>query len=393
VPIQYLDSLHCKTMLTQSTPRAPLRRSAAKPSTAAVAFLVASLIGSSATFADEPRFGVNRVNLAWVSSDARRQILDQMAAAGVKFVRLSLTPPFEESLDAVRIAHERGMRVLLEISLSNKDFYPPGAKRRPGFGRVWDMYRLSDIDPEKFRTVLRAAFRRIDELGVALDAVQPGNEINWGGYNGDLAVYPKANVRTARSLNDVNNRSSLERGADKYVLIARIVREELAATQNSKQAKVVSAGLSDMPAEFADKRGIERLDSTEFAEILRARGIEDYIDAYGVHLYPSVSASPKVRRQHIESAMSFCAAPENGKSCWVTEWGVANTSNVCPPDDTGREQVVHELREVFEEFMHAKRLSAALYFDWDSKTPYSVWRCDALTPAGRAAVVPSPSAQ
>ena len=384
-----LDFLRRDTVPTRSTSRTFLCRDATKGAMAAIAFLAASLIGSWAAHANEPRFGINRVNLAWASPDARRQILDDMAAAGVKIVRLSLTPPVEKSLDAVRIAHQHGMRILLEIPLSNKAFYPPGTEKRPGFGRVWDIYRLSDIDPDKFRPIIRAAFRRIDELGITLDAVQPGNEINWGGYNGDLTVYPKANIRTARSLSDVKNRPGLEKGADKYVLVTKIVREELEATQRNRKAKVVSAGLSDMPAEYADKRGIERLDSIEFMEILRARGIDDHIDAYGVHLYPSIGASPELRRQHIEAAMSFCAAPERGKPCWITEWGVANTSNTCPTDDAKREQVVHEIRGVFEEFMRVGRLSTALYFDWDSKTPYSVWRCDALTSAGRAAVAPS----
>ncbi len=139
----------------------------------------------------ETRFGVNRMNMAWLPAAEREKIFDQMVENGVTAVRLSLSRPIDKSIDAVRLAHEKNLSILLEISLNNADFYPAGTKPRSGRGRIWDMYRLSDIEPERFQTVIAAALQKIDALGVPLVGVETGNEINWGAYNGDLAILPK----------------------------------------------------------------------------------------------------------------------------------------------------------------------------------------------------------
>ncbi len=134
-----------------------------------------------------------------------------MVENGVVAVRLSLTRPLDQSIDAVRLAHEKGLAILLEISLNNADFYPEGTKPRSGRGRIWDMYRLSDISPEHFQQAMGDALQKIDALGVPLVAVEPGNEINWGAYNGDLAILPKEKMKTARSLSEMDELSLVEK--------------------------------------------------------------------------------------------------------------------------------------------------------------------------------------
>ncbi|WP_244519929.1 MULTISPECIES: hypothetical protein [unclassified Ensifer] len=64
------------------------------------------------------------------------------------------------------------------------------------------MYQLSDISPELYLTGIGDVLQRIDRVGLPLVAVEPGNEINWGAYDGDLDILPEVNVRTARSLAD-----------------------------------------------------------------------------------------------------------------------------------------------------------------------------------------------
>lgn len=351
--------------------------------------LAAGLFSASPADGQETRFGMNRVNLAWVPPPARQQILDAMADHGIDLVRLSLTPPFEASIDALRLAHHNGMRILLEVPLSNRDFYPADAVKRSGHGRIWDIHRLSDIDPETFRLAFRDALQRIDALGITLLAVQPGNELNLGGYNGDLHVYARDNMRTARTHAELTNRSAFERGIEKYVAILQIVRKEIEGSSASRQAKIISAGISDMGGAAADERGMERVDAGEFVAILRAAGIEKHIDAYGVHMYPSHVQSADARRRHVSSVLSVCKAPPHGKPCWITEWGIANISDQCPLPDGDREEVIREVRDLFKPLIDQERLSLAFYFDWDSDTPYSVWRCATLTPAGIAAISPA----
>ncbi len=81
----------------------------------------------------------------------------------------------------------------------------------------------------------------------------------------------------------------------------------------------------------------------------------------------------------------FCGGVD-GKPCWITEWGFANTSKACPANDNNREQLVEKTRDRFRQMMDSGQIAAAYYFDWDAST-YGVWRCGALTPAGKAATV------
>lgn len=345
---------------------------------------------------DEPRFGINRVNIAWLSASERRERLDDMAAAGVALVRLSLSEPYAASFDALRIADAHGMRILLEIPLTRGDFVRAGAQRRSGQGRAWDVYGLSDIELATFRNKLRKALRTIDSLGISLAAIELGNEINWAPFNGDLHVHPEPGVRTARSVSELQDRYTFERGLDTYVMLTAITRYELRGTRHNREAQIISAGLSDISASLADRHGLERLDAADVIEMLRARGIDPFVDAYGMHLYPDADGTEEARERRILSLLSFCRQSQRqqqgqglGRPCSITEWGLPNTSDACPLDDERRARTVAHVREVFEALMVADRLTTAYYYDWDSETPYSVWRCGRLTAAGRAAVIPA----
>lgn len=334
-----------------------------------------------------PRMGINRVNLGWLSRPEQERVLAAMAASGVTHVRLSLSRPVDRSIEALEIADRLGLRILLEIQLGNKDYYPDRTQPRTGFGRIWDVHRLSDLDLDRYREHLRAALRRIDAIGIRLDAVEPGNEINYSAYNGDLVVYATPGRRTPRGVAEVANRAAFERGLDAYVGAVSITRDEVRATTHSRDAAIVSAGLSDVGVGEADSRGMERLDPGEFITLLRERGLDDVVDAYGIHLYPGRKRHAALMRD-VTALLDFCQPRDTGKPCWVTEWGLANTERACPVDDREREAAIRTVRRAFDQLVDQQRLDAAFYYDWDTQPAYSVWRCGALSPAGVAAIEP-----
>ncbi|WP_408642486.1 glycoside hydrolase [Sinorhizobium chiapasense] len=334
------------------------------------------------------RIGINRVNLGWQSHGEQERILKDIAASGATDVRLSLSRPVDKSIEALAIASRLGLGILLEIQLANKSYYPESVSPRTGFGRIWDIHRLSDLDLDRYRKGLREALQRIDALGIRLEAIEPGNEINYAGYNGDLAVYRRKGPPTARGIADVKDRLAFERGLDKYVRVLEISRDEVRATLHSHNAAIISAGLSDMSAEEADKRGMERLDPRVFVAALRQHGVDSLVDAYGVHLYPG-RKTPAVLAAHVKTLLDFCRPADQGKPCWVTEWGIANTARSCPIDDRAREGAVRAMRTTLGELMAGGRLAAAYYYDWDTEPAYSLWRCGKLSPAGAAAIRPA----
>lgn len=334
------------------------------------------------TFPD--RIGINRVNLAWLSRTDQERVLREIAASGITHVRLSLSRPVDKSIEALEMADRFGLKILLEIQLGNKDYYPPETRPRAGFGRIWDVQRLSDLDLDLYRVQLRSALRRIDGMGIRIDAVEPGNEINYSAYNGDLVVYEKPGRQTPRSVSDVANRPAFDRGLDAYVGAVRITREALRATVHSRGALLISAGLSDIGAEEADYRGMERLDPGAFVSLLRERGIDALIDGYGIHVYPGRKGDAALAH-YVTALLDFCQPEGEGKPCWVTEWGIANIALSCPVDDRERERAIRAVRRSFAALMEEGRLDAAFYYDWDTQPVYSVWRCGALSPAGVAA--------
>ncbi|HEV7310781.1 MAG TPA: glycoside hydrolase [Ensifer sp.] len=343
-----------------------------------------------AAFADDAgsgRFGVNRLNLAWLDRAGQERVLGEIAASGARYVRLSLSRPVDKSVDALEIANRLGLRILLEIQLSNKSYYADGVRRRSGYGRIWDINRLSDLDLDLYRNGLGEALGRIDALGIALDAVEPGNEINLAGYNGDLAVYQKAGRTTPRRLDELADRAAFEKGLDKYVDALKITRDLLKASDHSPGAAIVSAGLSDMGPREADRQGMERLDPGEVIGLLKARGMDDLVDAYGIHIYPA-RKDPAAIKPVVTKLLDFCQPANTGRPCWVTEWGIANSARACPVDDRERERAMVAMRTIFADLAQAKRLDAAFYYDWDTQQSYRLWRCGALSPAGTTAIAP-----
>ena len=88
----------------------------------------------------------------------------------------------------------------------------------------------------------------------------------------------------------------------------------------------------------------------------------------------------------LSDGTSWLCRPEGeGKPCWVTEWGIANTALSCPVDDRERERAIRAVRRSFAALMEEGRLDAAFYYDWDTQPVYSVWRCGVLSAAGVAA--------
>ena len=173
------------------------------------------------------RIGINRLNLAWLSRSDQERVLGEMAANGITHARLSLSRPVDKSIEGLEIASRLGIRILLEVQLTNKSYFPETARPRTGFGRIWDVHRLSELDLDRYRMGLRDALRRIDALGIRLEAIEPGNEINFSAYNGDLLVYRRPGERTPRSIADLAGRAAFEQGLDKYLEAVKITREEV----------------------------------------------------------------------------------------------------------------------------------------------------------------------
>ena len=86
----------------------------------------------------------------------------------------------------------------------------------------------------------------------------------------------------------------------------------------------------------------------------------------------------------------------------MTEWGFNNAAQTCPLNDSARAKVIQEERDAFKHFEDQGRLAAILFYSWSGVLPFSwekvdankkadpgaIFRCGALTDAGKLAVSP-----
>jgi hypothetical protein len=129
-------------------------------------------------------------------------------------------------------------------------------------------------------------------------------------------------------------------------------------------------------------------------EYLRAGGLDEIVDGYGVHTYPSNDPKrpPSIIAEALEKD-TFATNANGGKPCWITEWGFDNNDPTCPlSDDEARKKIIERYRGAFREFARQGRLAAIIYYSWNNR-PWehpgsSICRCDELSSGGRAALLP-----
>jgi hypothetical protein len=166
-----------------------------------------------------------------------------------------------------------------------------------------------------------------------------------------------------------------------------------------KFTRILTAGLMD--AEEGDMSASRRVEAVSFSatlDFMRANGLDNLVDGYGIHGYPNSNPStPAAKRWEASEQETFVkechpAGSAVGKPCWLTEWGIPNMDTSCPAHEDSRELVIRQVRDMFHQYIHQGRIGGLFYFTWGSDDkqpdPYSVYRCSALTGAGKVALQP-----
>jgi hypothetical protein len=262
----------------------------------AAAACLACGMASPATAQDGLSVGVNVVNPQWLSRPEQDAIFDQLGGAGVKLVRVPFVHPTGEDDDgAVRLLQRiraRGLKIVLILYLE----FPPNAPIRPAVPSLPDMWpgpALSAADPLLFRDRYRAVFRKLDEAGVALEGVELGNEINWTAFNGEFPIPGRGRVYGYEDLDREPIARRVAAGFRAYIRTAAELKRIRDGSRLNARTPIISAGLADFgapgprPGEVTDVVSIPAT-----LRYLREHGLDEFVDAYGVHTYPEIDASP-----------------------------------------------------------------------------------------------------
>jgi hypothetical protein len=124
-------------------------------------------------------------------------------------------------------------------------------------------------------------------------------------------------------------------------------------------------------------------------EFLRQDRAGKLVDGYAVNLYTRSDPHRSLAQRVTVLENGFAACGSGAKPCWVTEWAYNNANRSCPVDDSLRLRLVEDERAAYLTFAGQGRLAALIYYSWSGhyvgqrESPGTVYRCDALTDAGK----------
>jgi hypothetical protein len=337
--------------------------------------------------------GVNTVGVERMNEQQQDAFVEQLRENGVKVVRLGMD---EKYTHFITRAYERGIGTVAIVFPwfgSEKK-----ARMRPSDlskGLIWGQAAFSTIDPEAFRTWFSSRLAALEAGGVHLTAFEFGNEINTAGYDGDFPTQASGRVLGLSDLNNANDpeAAAIAAGYRVYLKALAELKHVRDSSKLNKTTPIISAGLADDGP--PGKRPGAKTDGASLPDTLQflcQHGLDELVDGYGVHFYPSNPAPNTPVSERVnglrERALALCTS---AKPCWLTEWGFANRDLSCPIHDETRVKLIQTEREAFKTFVKQGRLAAIIYYNWTAMHGYesqAIFRCGALTDAGKLALQP-----
>jgi hypothetical protein len=339
--------------------------------------------------------GMNIVNPMRANEAARTALIAQLRAQGVHLVRCGITD------DAAGIEFAKALYAVgIKIDLIVAPEYAPGAPSVPyrpaEFPEMWGGHPLSAADPALSKAGFQSLIAKLDAAGVVLAGLELGNEINWVAFNPEFPLPGEGKVFSLADLTSDPEGRKIAAGYLQYLKIIAALKQVRDASTLNRKTPIISAGLSPAGPPRTNPPSGLREDAVAInptLQFLRAHGLDKYADAYGIHIYPW-QKTPAARAEAIASQDVTECGLAGAKPCWITEWGFDNKDLACPVNDQARTARVRETMQIFHSLAAAGRVSAAIYFSWDSDpwskqvSPGTVYRCGTLTEAGHAALMP-----
>jgi hypothetical protein len=334
--------------------------------------------------------GVNVNSFQNFSAPDQQTIVDQLKRSAVRFVRTSLRPD-DKNMNLAKNLQSDGIGLVLvagPVFLPNAQTRPADEKRH-----MRSAMPLSAADPERSKAYFQSVFDKLDADGVRLAAIEAGNEINWPDFNGDFPVPGQGKAFTLDDLSRDPEAKQVAAGLLQYLKVLTVLKEVRDHSKLNQHTPIISAGMATASG-GAWQQGLQ-LDSVPIPvtyAFLRAHGLDNLVDGYGVHTYP-----PAVKPGDKNALASRNAEldkdvfpPGNRKPYWVTEWGFPSVAT-SSADDQARAQSVAAMRDYFGGLFRQGRLGGLFWYVWNEPDRDSIYRGGDIMDAGRRAVAPMPT--
>ncbi|WP_426442534.1 hypothetical protein [Bradyrhizobium genosp. P] len=341
--------------------------------------------------------GVNIRGLGGVDDAKQDAKLNELHGYGVTTIREGFPSKMDEKFNRFIIAaYKRGIGTVAIIYPTLGGTQQHTSEVDPGAGRRWRVPALVDADPEAFKKLFSAQLAALEDAGVKLATFEIGNEFNTVGYNADFPAHGSGRVL---GLSDLDNPGDAEarRVAEGYLQLIKImtvVKDVRDHSRLNKATPIITGGLANVakpsPKSFNGQTASAVADTISF---LHQHCVDRFVEGYGVHAYTSGDPHETIAQRIpvLEDIFHVCT---RDKPCWLTEWAFNNHDQSCPLRDETRVQLVEAERTTLKHFVDQGRLAASLYYSWDGDFPGqtenmgAIFRCSALTQAGRLALSP-----
>ena len=347
--------------------------------------------------------GVNVVNPLRASVADQNAVLSQLHAAGVHVIRCGITSD-AKGIDFAKRAAALGIKLQLIVHPE----YPANAPSRPYqpsvFPSMWGGHPLSSADPALSKASFQSLFDQLDANNISLAGVELGNEINWAAFNPEFPLPGEGKILSLADLSHDPEGKQIAKGFLQYLKILAVLKEAREHSRLNRNVPIILAGLVGAPdgGKLWNNKKEDQVSLPATIAFLRANGLDSLVDAYGIHSYPSgdhpgdpaAAAKRAERLNTVDLAECRAIGASGGKPCWITEWGFPNPDLTCPLNDAARTLLIKEITADFAQAAAQRRLVGIDLFSWNSdpwaKQPDadSVYRCGALTSAGREAIKP-----
>ena len=329
-----------------------------------------------------------------------------VAVVRASFAKLDAEASVMKIVDYAKRLGAHGIRLELILPI----LYPADVPTRPyqpaQFPRMWGGHPLSTASPNLSEAYYRRIISELDKNGIELAGIELGNEINWTAFNAEFPLPGKGYVFGLSDLYHDPEAMQIARGYLRYLQVLAGLKDVRDHSRLNRNTSIISAGLPDFGPE-GPRRGSQEDAVTVSAtlQFLRANGLDNLVDAYGIHTYPpgngpGDAAADANRRQRFERyTVAQCRGrgASDGRPCWITEWGFRNTDTSCPPNEADRSRLIADMRGIFKDFSKQGRLVGLIYYDWSGDAnwskenrvdPSSIFRCGVLTDSGKLALAP-----
>jgi hypothetical protein len=331
--------------------------------------------------------GINVNSFQNFNPEEQETIVQQLKKSKVHFVRTTLRPD-EKNINLAKRLQDEGIGLVLVPGV----LYPPGTQIRPENKSVHmrAAMPLSAADPKLSRASYQDIFDKLDKKGVVLAAVELGNELNWTDFNGDFPTPGRGKAFSFADLSKDPEAKKVAKGFLQYLKALKALKEVRDNSKLNKNTPIITAGMAACTGSvWQAKSKIDGVSIPATYQFLRAHGLDDIVDGYGVHDYPSVvKAGDKTALEQRNSNLDKNIFPDgNAKPYWITEWGFPSTA-ATSDEDKERTRSVVEMRTYFHHLDKEGRLGGVFWYVWNEPDRCSIYRGGQIMEAGRRAVAP-----